>query len=145
MAGWRVGFAVGNKDILSGLGQIKTNLDSGIFQALQLAAIEALRSHKELNKEIIKIYKERRDLFVNGLKKLNWDVIYPEATFYVWVAVPSGLTSRELTTILIKEAGIVATPGVGFGMSGEGYVRFSLTIGKERLQEALDRIGKIKI
>lgn len=145
MAGWRVGFAAGNKDILNGLGQIKTNLDSGIFQAVQIAAIEALRSYKEIKEEIIKIYQERRDLFVNGLKKLKWDVIYPEATFYVWVAVPSGLTSRELTTILIKEAGIVATPGVGFGTAGEGYIRFSLTIGMARLQEALDRIGKIKI
>ncbi|MFH1288346.1 MAG: LL-diaminopimelate aminotransferase [bacterium] len=145
MAGWRIGFAAGNKDIISGLGQIKTNLDSGVFQAIQLAAVEALKSPKEVKEEIVKIYQERRSLFVDGLIKLGWDVIYPEATFYVWVAVPSGLTSRELTTILIKEAGIVAAPGVGFGKSGEGYIRFSLTIGKERLQEALERMGTIKI
>ncbi|MDD5772408.1 MAG: LL-diaminopimelate aminotransferase [bacterium] len=145
MAGWRIGFAAGNKDILSGLGQIKTNLDSGIFQAVQLAAVEALRSPKQIKKEIVNVYQERRNLFVNGLKKLKWDVIYPEATFYVWVAVPKGLTSRELTTALIKECGIVATPGAGFGSAGEGYIRFSLTTEKKRLQEALDRIGKLKI
>lgn len=145
MAGWRIGFAAGNKDIISGLGQIKTNLDSGIFQAVQWAAVEALKSPKEVKEEIIKVYEERRNLFVGGLKKSGWDAIYPEATFYVWVAVPKGLTSRELTAILIKEAGIVAAPGAGFGNAGEGYIRFSLTIGKERLQEALNRIGRVKL
>lgn len=145
MAGWRIGFAVGNKDIIGGLGQIKTNLDSGIFQAIQLAAVEALKLSGEIKNGIVEVYRERRDVFVDGLKRLGWDVIYPEATFYVWVAVPSGLTSRELTTILIKEAGIVATPGAGFGSAGEGYIRFSLTIGKEKLQEALNRIERVKL
>ncbi|MEW6087799.1 MAG: LL-diaminopimelate aminotransferase [bacterium] len=145
MAGWRIGFAAGNKEIISGLGQIKTNLDSGIFQAIQLAAIEALKSPKEVKEEIIKVYQERRDIFTGVLKKLGWDVIYPAATFYVWVAVPKGLTSREMTTALIKECGIVATPGSGFGSAGEGYIRFSLTSDIKRLQEALNRIEKLKI
>lgn len=143
MTGWRLGFAVGNRDVIAALSQVKSNIDSGVFQAIQLAGVAALRGPQDAVKENIKIYKERRDILVEGLNKLGWKVPKPFATFYVWVPVPPGFTSSELARLLLEKASIVTTPGNGFGRSGEGYIRMALTVPKERIREALARIERM--
>ncbi|MCI0528947.1 MAG: aminotransferase class I/II-fold pyridoxal phosphate-dependent enzyme, partial [Nitrospira sp.] len=140
MTGWRIGFVVGNQDILAGLGRVKTNLDSGIFQAVQYAGIEALTASQECVTQMRKMYQERRDVLVEGLQQLGLKVNKPKATFYIWVPVPSGYTSTSFTAHLLKNAGIVTTPGVGFGKYGEGYIRMTITVGVDRLKEAVERI-----
>ena len=145
MTGWRIGFAVGNSEAVGGLGAIKTNIDSGAFQAVQLAAIKALTGPQDCVEEMRNIYKERRDLMVQGLNEVGLQVNKPKATFYLWVKVPEGYTSAEITTRLIEEAGVVVTPGNGFGEPGEGYFRIALTQNKERLAAALDRINKMEL
>ena len=143
MTGWRIGLAVGNRNLLAGLGKIKSNLDSGAFQAVQAAGIEALESGDHIAEEIRKIYQERRDLMVPGLKRLGLEVALPKATFYLWVVVPKGYNSGQFTALLLSKAGIVTTPGMGFGDSGEGYVRMTLTVKRERLAEALRRMEQV--
>jgi len=143
MTGWRIGFAVGNKEIVGGLGKIKTNIDSGIFQAVQWAGVEALTGDQRVADAMKGVYQERRDVLVSGLKSAGLDFDVPKATFYVWVCVPKGYTSSACTIHLLEKAGIVTTPGSGFGEEGEGYIRFALTVEKERLQEAVERIKKI--
>jgi len=143
MTGWRLGMAVGNKDVLAALGKIKSNIDSGAFDAIQLAGIAALDSDQSCVRENCAILQERRDVLVGGLKKLGYDVEFPKATFYVWLAVPKGMTSMGFTAHLLEQAGIVTIPGMGLGAPGEGYVRLALTVPKERLQEALARLKKI--
>ena len=142
MTGWRIGFAVGNKQILAGLGKVKSNLDSGIFQAVQEAGITAIQSDDQLTDGLRKLYQERRDVLVPGLKKLGLDVDMPPAAFYVWIAVPKGYNSTAFTAHLLEKAGIVTTPGNGFGAAGEGYIRMTLTTPKERLTEVVERIKK---
>lgn len=143
MTGWRIGFAVGNRDAIAGLGKIKTNIDSGIFQAIQEAGIEALETKdSDLNK-IRKIYRERRDALYHGLTKLGLQLNNPKATFYLWVKCPGGVSSMDFTTLLLNRAGILTTPGNGFGRPGEGYVRFALTVPVTRIKEAVERIGKV--
>lgn len=144
MTGWRVGMAVGNKDLVGGLAQVKSNIDSGIFQAVQEAAIEALRSGDEIVAPSRRIYQERRDVLVSGLRAAGLDCDKPRATFYVWVSVPKGLTSAQFTAKLLDEAGVVTTPGNGFGEAGEGYVRFTICVDKERLKEVAERIRQVK-
>lgn len=143
MTGWRVGFACGNSQVIEALGKIKENIDSGIFEAIQYAAIEALEGEDEYLKELIGVYRERRDILVDGLNSLGWKVTKPEATFYVWVPVPPGYTSMELSNTLLDKVNIVATPGIGFGENGEGYIRMALTVPKERIEEALKRIKRL--
>ncbi len=143
MTGWRIGFAVGNRDIVSGLGKIKTNIDSGIFQAVQWAGVEALTADQSRVVAMRGVYQERRDVLVSGLKSAGLDLDVPKATFYVWVCVPEGYTSASFSLHLLEKTGIVTTPGSGFGEEGEGYIRFALTVEKERLQEAVERIKKI--
>ncbi len=143
MTGWRIGFAVGNRDIVSGLGKIKTNIDSGIFQAVQWAGVEALTADQSSVVAMRGVYQERRDVLVSGLKSAGLDLDVPKATFYVWVCVPEGYTSASFSLHLLEKTGIVTTPGSGFGEEGEGYIRFALTVEKERLQEAVERIKKI--
>ena len=145
MTGWRIGFAVGAEEIVSALGAVKTNIDSGVFQPVQLAAIAALRSPAKLVADIMSKYEERRDTLIDGLQSLGWQVPKPKATFYVWVPVPPGYTSSELTTMLLEKAGIVTTPGNGFGKNGEGFIRMALTVEKERLAEAVGRIKDIRL
>lgn len=144
MTGWRVGMAVGNKDLVGGLAQVKSNVDSGIFQAVQEAAIEALHLGEEIVEPSRRIYQERRDVLVSGLKAGGFDCEKPRATFYVWVSVPKGLTSAQFTAKLLDEAGVVTTPGNGFGEAGEGFVRFTICVGKERLKEVTERIRQMK-
>ncbi|MGH7251021.1 MAG: LL-diaminopimelate aminotransferase [Nitrospiraceae bacterium] len=142
MTGWRLGFAVGNRQVLTALGKVKSNLDSGVFQAVQEAGMAALQLGDSVTDGLRKIYQERRDVLVPGLKKLGFAVDPPPAAFYVWVAVPKGYTSASFTTHLLEKAGLVTTPGNGFGQAGEGYVRMALTAPKERLAEAVERIRK---
>jgi len=141
MTGWRVGFAVGCREVLSGLGRIKTNLDSGVFQAVQEAAIVALSGPQECVEAMRAIYRERRDALVDGLSAIGFAVEKPKATFYVWIGVPKGHTSASFASALLSETGIVMTPGTGFGRSGEGYIRAALTVDVSRIKEAVERIA----
>ena len=145
MTGWRIGFAVGNKEIISALGAVKTNIDSGVFQPVQLAGMAALRSPQKIVSDIMAIYEGRRDVLIDGLQSLGWKVPKPKATFYVWIPVQGGHTSAELTSLLLEKAGIVTTPGNGFGENGEGFIRMALTVGEERLAEAVERIRDLQI
>ncbi len=142
MTGWRIGFAVGNKQVLNGLLKIKSNLDSGCFQAVQEAGIAALSLDDSVTDGLRKIYQERRDVLVPGLKQLGLEVDAPPAAFYVWVKVPKGYKSASFTAHLLEKAGIVTTPGNGFGAPGEGYVRMTVCTTKERLAEAVERMKK---
>jgi LL-diaminopimelate aminotransferase len=142
MTGWRLGFVVGNKDVLAGLGKVKSNLDSGVFEAVQAAGITAVGLDEGVTDAIRRIYQERRDTLVPGLKAVGLDVDTPPAAFYVWVAVPKGYRSASFTEHLLEKAGIVTTPGNGFGAPGEGYVRMTVCTSKERLSEAVERIKK---
>jgi LL-diaminopimelate aminotransferase len=143
MTGWRLGFAVGNAQMVSGLGQVKSNIDSGAFNAVQWAGIKALEADQSCVSEMQRIYQDRRDALIGGLRKIGLSPEPPKATFYVWCPIPARYKSREFTTLLLREAGIVTTPGSGFGEPGEGYVRMALTVSKERIEEAVSRIGKI--
>ncbi|HWO43735.1 MAG TPA: LL-diaminopimelate aminotransferase [Candidatus Eisenbacteria bacterium] len=145
MTGWRIGMAVGNAELVGGLAQAKSNLDSGIFQAVQEAGIEALKLGDQLVEPSRKIYQERRDILVEGLRAAGLDCEKPRATFYVWVSVPPGFTSAEFTAKLLEEAGVVTTPGNGFGEPGEGYVRFTVCVDKERIREVAGRIRQLKL
>jgi LL-diaminopimelate aminotransferase len=140
MTGWRIGFAVGNSQVLAGLGKVKTNLDSGVFQAVQEAAITALHMGQDDLSVIRNTYRERRDVLYSGLKRLGMDVLKPKATFYLWTKVPSGFDSMSFVTYMLDRAGVLATPGNGFGEAGEGYVRFALTAPADRIREAVERI-----
>ena len=142
MTGWRIGFAVGNREAIANLGKLKTNIDSGVFSAIQVAAIAALKNYDKHIEPLIKIYEERRDVLVDGLNGIGWNITKPKATFYVWTKVPPRSTSAAFATALLEKADIVATPGNGFGEHGEGYIRMALTVDKERLKEAVKRIGK---
>jgi LL-diaminopimelate aminotransferase len=145
MTGWRVAMAVGNAELVGGLAQAKSNLDSGIFQSIQEAAIEALKLGDKIVEPSRKIYQERRDILVDGLRAVGLECDKPRATFYVWVGVPKGLSSAEFTAKLLDEAGVVTTPGNGFGEAGEGYVRFTVCVDKTRLKEVAERIRQIEL
>jgi LL-diaminopimelate aminotransferase len=145
MTGWRVGFAVGNAQILTGLGRIKTNLDSGVFQAVQYAGIAALTGPQQCVADNCRIYQERRDVLVAGLREMGFAVDAPQATFYLWVPVPRSFTSKSFSMEVLAKAGVVLTPGSGFGAVGEGYVRATFTVGVDRLREAVERIKKLGI
>jgi len=143
MTGWRIGFAVGNREIISALGKVKSNLDSGVFEVVQEAGIEALTCDQSIVADIRKVYQERRDILVAGLRSLGIEFEIPKATFYVWLRTPKGFTSADYTAHLLNKAGIVTTPGNGFGEDGEGYVRIALTVKKERMLEAIERMRKL--
>jgi LL-diaminopimelate aminotransferase len=145
MTGWRVGFAVGNREVIAGLSKVKSNIDSGIFQAVQLAAVAALTGPQDFREELLEMYLRRRDVLVDGLNALGWKVEKPRATFYVWCPVPDGSSSAAFAGRLLEEAGVVATPGVGLGPSGEGYIRMALTRPEDEILVALERLAKLKI
>ena len=140
MTGWRIGFAVGNADAIAALGQVKSNLDSGVFQAVQEAGMAALNLDESVMDEIRNVYQERADVLVKGLLEMGLSVVPPKATFYVWVGVPRRMTSARFAALLLDQAGIVTTPGHGFGKAGEGYIRMALTVPKTRLEEAVKRL-----
>ena len=146
LPGLRLGFAVGNRDILASLAKTKSYMDFGIFRAVQLAAIQALSGPQDYVQWAISTYQKRRNVFVSGLKRIGWDVPMPKATFYVWAKIPpkfSALTALEFATLLVQEAGVVAAPGSGFGEYGEGYMRFALVEPEPRLREAVARIARV--
>lgn len=140
MTGWRIGFAVGNKEVISALALVKENIDSGILRAIQFAGIKALTAPQDCVQKMREIYRARRDIVVDALNKLGWDLEKPKATFYVWAPVPKGYTSMEFATILLERANVVVTPGIGYGEYGEGYFRISLTYPDHVLEEAMRRI-----
>jgi LL-diaminopimelate aminotransferase len=144
MTGWRIGFAVGNAEALAALEKLKSNVDSGAFLAIQRAATAALAGPQKCVAEMRAIYQKRRDLLVEGLAELGWQMPKPRATCYVWAPVPKGYTSAAMAEALLREAGVLVTPGSFYGEHGEGYVRFSLTVQggrpEERIAEATSRI-----
>jgi len=145
MTGWRIGFAVGNEQGMEGLGAIKSNIDSGVFQAVQRAGIKALQGDVSCIREMTQVYAGRRDMMVEGLRDSGFRVTSPKATFYLWVQVPEGYSSAQLATRLLEEAGVVVTPGNGFGEPGEGYFRIALTQKRDRLAEALERLKGMRL
>jgi LL-diaminopimelate aminotransferase len=143
MTGWRIGFATGNKDVIAGLGKIKSNLDSGVFQAIQEASITALGTDDETLVGIRAAYQARRDALYDGLTSLGLKILKPQATFYLWARTPEGYDSSGFVSHLLEKTGVLITPGSGFGGPGEGYVRFALTVPVERIAEAVRRIQKV--
>jgi len=143
MTGWRIGFAAGNPRLISGLKIVKSNADSGQFSAIQDAACSALNSDQSSVEEMRKIYQGRRDVLVRALKDVGLDPPIPKATFYLWLPVPKGHSSQSFSTLLLEEAGIICTPGNGFGEPGEGFVRMALTVSEERLKEVKRRLKGI--
>lgn len=145
MAGWRVGFVVGNQEIIQGLRTLKTNLDYGIFRVVQKAAETALSLPESYIKVVRKRYQERRDFVINGLGKLGWSITPSQATMYLWVPCPVGMSSTDFALTVLEKTGVVMTPGNAFGEGGEGYVRLSLIADGDRLGEALQRIEQAGI
>jgi LL-diaminopimelate aminotransferase len=145
MTGWRIGWMVGNAAAVEALGRVKTNIDSGVFQAIQYAGAVALRDEASHPQAMSRLYQERRDLLCDGLRNLGWPIEPPRASIYVWVPCPPGTTSTAFATLLLETAGVVVTPGVGYGQHGEGYFRLSLSVGISRIREALSRLEKAGI
>ena len=145
MTGWRIAWVAGNRQVVAGLGRVKTNVDSGVFQAVQEAGIAALDGPQDYVAHVRGVYQERRDLVVAGLRRLGFPVTPPRATFFVWAPVPDGSDSRKWASRLLQEAGVVVTPGVGFGPAGEGFYRIALTVDKVRIAEALDRLSRFAV
>lgn len=143
MTGWRVGMAVGNSEIIKGLAGIKSNVDSGVPQAIQYAAITALETSAEDLADNLAVYTRRRAAIVPGLEKMGLEVWPTKGTFYIWARVPEGLTSADWATRLLTEAGVVVTPGNGFGDAGEGWFRIALSAPQARLEEAVARMEKL--
>jgi LL-diaminopimelate aminotransferase len=141
MTGWRVGMVVGNAQMVDALMRIKSNLDSGIPQAIQHAAIEALQGTQECIEEHNVIYQRRRDQMVQVLREIGLQVRPPKASLYLWARIPQGYTSLEFATRLLEEAGVVVTPGTGYGRYGEGYIRLSLTAPDDKIEEGLARLS----
>ncbi|MFC2001853.1 LL-diaminopimelate aminotransferase [Chloroflexota bacterium] len=141
MTGWRIGMAVGNATMIDALSRLKSNLDSGIPQAIQYAAIEALTGSQDCIQEHNDIYQRRRDLVVEMLNNIGLEARVPKASLYVWAKVPEGYTSVDFTADLLEQVGVAVTPGIGYGQNGEGYVRLSLTIADVALVKGLSRLA----
>ncbi len=139
MTGWRIGYAAGCEEIVESLVKLKGNVDSGTCGFIQDAGTTALTYSQKCVEDNIQIYKRRRDIFVKGLRDLGYELIKPRATFYLWMEVPDSMSFVSK----LLDVGVIATPGVGFGKSGEGYVRYALTQPEERIEEALKRMGGI--
>lgn len=145
MTGWRIGFAVGNSILVSALSKVKSNIDSGTFTAIQEAGAYALNNLERLTPRLREIFKERRDFLCEKLEKLGYQFKKPKATFYLWVKTPNGVSSQDFCKKVLQNLGIVVTPGVGFGEAGEGYFRIALTVKKERLEEAVNRLSSFTL
>lgn len=148
MTGWRIGWAVGRQDVVECLGRLKSNLDSGQFQAIQYAGIKGLTGAQDSLRELCLTYTKRRNLVVEGLNKMGWRLSKPLGTFYIWAPVPKGFTSASFTEYVLEKAGVIITPGNGYGQYGEGYFRISITIPEEKIKEGLRRLeenlGKVE-
>ena len=145
MTGWRIGWVCGRADLVNLIGQLKTNIDSGIFQAVQWAAIEALNGGEDETKAACAVYARRHRVVAETLNGLGWNIKPPRATFYVWAPVPNGYDSIGFATHVLDEVGVNITPGVGFGEHGEGYFRLSVTAPDARLEEAMARMRKLSL
>ncbi|NQT30614.1 MAG: LL-diaminopimelate aminotransferase [Candidatus Saganbacteria bacterium] len=145
MAGWRLGFAVGNPKLIASLRKIKTNLDYGPFGAIVKASIAALNISDEYLDNMRNAYQKRRDLMVDALNQMGWKIEKPKATFYIWIPVPSGFDAMSFVNHLLQKTGVVVSPGVGFGDLGEGYVRIALVEEDDRIKEAISRMKKAGI
>jgi LL-diaminopimelate aminotransferase len=143
MTGWRVGWACGARSLIKGLARVKTNVDSGIFTAIQRAATTALQKYDELVPPLMETYRRRREVFCGGLRRIGWNVRPPEATFYCWIPVPQGWSGTKVCARLLEEAHVVTVPGSGFGRPGENFIRATLTVPEERLEEAIERIKRL--
>lgn len=142
MTGWRVGMAVGNREALAALLKVKTNSDSGVFQAVQYAAVAALEGPQDCVAENCRTYQERRDVLAAGLKRLGLEFDLPRASFYLWLKTPKGHDSMSFASLLLEKARVTVVPGIGFGRHGEGYVRLALTVERARLVEAVARLSR---
>lgn len=140
MTGWRIGWAAGNPELVKALTTLKSNLDSGVFQAVQYAGIAALEGPQDCVEEVRRVYHERREIAAAALKGLGWDITFPKGTIYLWVPVPPGFTSTKFAELVLEKAAVVITPGIGYGRYGEGYFRISLTLATERIKEAFSRL-----
>ncbi|AFZ27041.1 aspartate/tyrosine/aromatic aminotransferase [Cylindrospermum stagnale PCC 7417] len=141
MAGWRIGFVVGNAIGIKGLTQVKSNIDSGVFKAIQACAIAAYSSTSEAKHQAaMSVYQNRRDIIIQGLQSLGWPIQPPKASLYIWVPVPPGYSSAEFVTLLLDKCGIIVAPGNGYGAGGEGFFRIALTITEERLRAGIQRL-----
>jgi len=145
MTGWRIGFAVGRKELVQGLAKIKSNIDSGVFTAIQYAGAYALDNLGKIVPPLRAVFKERRDYLAKALQELGFELKIPQATFYLWVKVPKGFTSTDFCRKLLEELDLVVTPGNGFGASGEGYFRIALTVGVDTLKRAVERLSSFVI
>lgn len=144
MTGWRIGWACGNRTLIAALAKVKSNFDSGIFQAIQLAAIAALKTDPRDLDDLRNLYQERRDCLINGLRSIGWKIPPPKAAFYVWAKIPKSFNdSMETAKAFLEKTDIVATPGVGFGEAGEGYIRMTITVPKDRIALAVERLRKV--
>lgn len=143
MTGWRIGWACGHEKAIAALGKVKSNIDSGIFSAIQVAGIAALEGPDRHIKNMCRLYQQRRDTWIRHLLALGWPVDSPKATFYVWLKIPRKTPSIQFARLLLDEADTVVTPGVGFGPYGEGFIRMALTVPQERIEEAVRRIKKV--
>ncbi len=143
MTGWRSGAVVGNADLVSAYWQLKTNIDSGMFEAIQEASIAALASDQSSVAQMCEIYRRRRDVLVDALRAIGMEVNAPKGTIYLWTRVPDGHTSASFAELVLEEAAVVISPGAAYGPSGEGFVRMSLTVDDARLNEAAERIAKL--
>lgn len=148
MTGWRIGWAVGHPQVVEALGRIKSNIDSGQFQAIQAAGAAALLGPQDITAEMSKVYEERRDVVVDSLNAMGWNLAKPKSTIYVWAPVPKGYNSITFAEFVFIKTGVVITPGNGYGEHGEGFFRVALTVEKERIQEAFERmkteIGRVE-
>jgi LL-diaminopimelate aminotransferase len=142
MCGWRLGMACGNPELIAAISKVKENTDSGIFNAIQFAGIQALKHEVGFIEEMLALYGKRRELVLKALKKIGIDFNPPRGTFYLWVPVPKGLTSLEFTNRLFDKTAVVVAAGTAYGKYGEGFVRISLTVPDDRLKEAMQRIEK---
>jgi alanine-synthesizing transaminase len=145
MAGWRVGFCVGNKEVVGALTKIKSYLDYGMFQPIQIASIVALRGPQNCVEEIRKTYESRRNALIKGLQRAGWNVEPPKATMFAWAEIPEAfkkMGSLEFTKLLIKEAGVAVSPGIGFGEGGDDFVRFALVENEQRIRQATKGIKR---
>lgn len=146
MAGWRVGFAVGNQHVIAALAKLKSYYDYGIFTPIQVAAIAALEGDQSCIEEMVRTYSGRRDVLVNGLNSMGWNVPCPKATMYVWAPIPErfrSLGSMKFSELLLEEAMVATSPGIGFGTAGEGYLRLAMVENERRIKQALRGIKKV--
>ncbi len=142
MTGWRIGYMVGNSQVVATLARYKSNVDSGAFQSIQYAGIAGLKNPDDTINELKSIYAARRNILVGGLNEIGWNLPMPKATFYLWAPVPKGYTSAGFAEKVLEEAGVIITPGNGYGECGEGYFRATLTVEESRMREAIERLKK---